>query len=92
MSLSRRAALVGAGAAAIAAVVPSGAYEEAWPPRWLQIMVAEMQRLHPDAFERIGYEERDPVLAVAHMARDARAGVDADLVRREARRFAGHFR
>jgi prevent-host-death family protein len=45
----------------------------------------------PDPDDVLGYPERDPVEAVHHMAKDAVAGINQDLVRQEADRFAKHF-
>jgi prevent-host-death family protein len=47
--------------------------------------------LGPEAEDVLGYVERDPVETVLHMARDAIGGVNQDVVRREADRFARHF-
>ncbi|MCA1474154.1 type II toxin-antitoxin system Phd/YefM family antitoxin [Bradyrhizobium sp. NBAIM08] len=45
----------------------------------------------PEPDDVLGYPEHDPVEAVHHMAKDAAAGINQDLVRREAERFAKHF-
>lgn len=45
----------------------------------------------PEPEDLLGYPEREPIDAVLHMARDAVAGVNQDLVRQEADRFAKHF-
>jgi prevent-host-death family protein len=47
--------------------------------------------LGPEPEDLLGYDERDPVDAVLHMAKDAIGGINQDLVRQEADRFAKHF-
>lgn len=47
--------------------------------------------LGPEPEDVLGYVERDPVEAVLHMAKDVVVGINQDLVRREANRFAKHF-
>ena len=47
--------------------------------------------LGPEPEDVLGYVERDAVEAILHMARDATSGLNQDVVRREADRFARHF-
>jgi hypothetical protein len=45
----------------------------------------------PPAEDPLGYDTSDPVAAIGQMAEDAVAGLDDDLVKAEANRFAALF-
>jgi len=85
-ALSRRHVLTGAGATVAAAALPAvavAAPAAGVPP--------QATVLGPEPDDVLGYFERDPVDAVLHMARDAVAGVNQDVVEREAESFSSHF-
>ncbi|WMT79706.1 type II toxin-antitoxin system prevent-host-death family antitoxin [Bradyrhizobium sp. Ash2021] len=57
----------------------------------VEALPAQPTILGPEPEDVLAYVEEDPVEAVLHMAHDAIGGVNQDVVRSEAERFARYF-